>query len=133
MSTVLLIAALLLLIYLVRRYSGRTVIIAILLIFASAWQWQAGHEVLVVVTWILAFLGWLVSLRINGRIPHAACKGRGRKYGLIFRHRFRLCGCGGGRVISPAAARLGTPRVREEAVRQAEAIRNAGRWREPRG
>ncbi len=77
-------------------------------------------------------VGYVVSIRINGRVAHGPCKGRGRYYGRFFTWRFRLCsGCGGnGRVVARSVRYFGTPRQQQELAAQVAAQRKARRLTE---
>ena len=113
---------------LVRRFSGRAVLIAGIVLAAGYGLLASGRVLLVVVVALAWFCVWLISIRINPRVAHRGCRG-GRIYGVIFRKRFRLDpACGGrGRVVSRGAALLGTPAAKAEYQAQRAAAREARR------
>jgi hypothetical protein len=113
---------------LARRFSGRAVAVGAAVLVAGYALLRAGDVILVVLVGLAWFLIWLASLRINPRVAHRSCAG-GRIYGKIFRKRFRLdpvCG-GRGRVVSGGAALFGSPKIRAEYRAQRAAAREARR------
>jgi hypothetical protein len=80
--------------------------------------WRAGVAWLIVTS--LAGVGvYAASLRLNPRVPHRACGGRGWHRGRLFAWTSHRCGgiCGGTGVIIRAGARLlGTQDAQAEAA-----------------
>jgi hypothetical protein len=128
--TIALAAGLLALIVLVRRFGAGRLATAAAVVFFGWWLAWAGHVIIVALAVVALAGAWFASLRISPRTAHRGgrCQG-GRIYSLIWRKRFRHdAKCGGrGRVISPGAARFGTPRIRAEAAADKAAAREARR------
>jgi hypothetical protein len=73
------------------------------------------------------FAVYLISVRLNPRIPHGRCGGTGRRAGWMHtwtHHRDSDCN-GSGRVYRPGARWFGMPAIRNEVAAQRMARANA--------
>jgi hypothetical protein len=103
----------------------RSAIQAAVAVIAAWWLIAARKDLLAAglgVAWLAAYAA---SIRINGRISHGACGGRGRYHGWFFKGRFRLCGgCGGnGRKVAWGVILFGSAKLKQERQGEVEARR----------
>ena len=85
--------------------------------------WRAGLAAFTVTTLILGGVYW-ASLRLNPRVPHRGCGGRGFFPGRFFTWASHKCtGCSGGLLVRRGARVAGTAPVRGEWQRYRGATR----------
>lgn len=89
-----------------------------------------------VITAIVLFVVYLISLRVHPRIRHTgwrSCAGTGEHRGAVFTWTHRRCpGCNGGRLIRRGAGIWGAEHIRHEYARTKAAratARSNGTWR----
>jgi hypothetical protein len=97
--------------------------------------WILGHGLGLVLAALGLFVSYFISLRLNPRMTHWRCKGRGWYPGAVFtwtRHRCQSPHCDGGRIIRWGARHLGKGHIRNEHARNVsirQAARSRGEWR----
>jgi hypothetical protein len=91
--------------------------------------WAVYHWLGLLIAGVALAVVFKVACVTHPRSGCRPCGGRGRRYHRIFSWMFRLCAnCGGnGRRIHGAAARFGTPAIREQARTDATARRERQR------
>lgn len=98
-----------------------------LLILILVASYAIGHLAGLILTAVIAFLAYLVSVRMNPRIACRKCDGKGRFNGWLFTWVWHFCHhCAGkGAGIRWGAARWGTEAARAEALRNQTTLKNA--------